>query len=390
MPPLGGATAGLLPRDELVGDTRGVGGGHVPCGNAIRARATLLRDHSADVMRRLRPVTERILARLPGPRVLWVAVWALVPWLNAGANLVLDTEGTSAVWEQSRALVLLNYAALSLAIVITLWGSERIARRLEALRATTAKVLERNASEPFREINSVVGPLIASAVTSTVFAAGALVRDGGTAAMLRGATWFVLGIALWTFLWTYGSLQLGLDRLGREHLHADATRVDPSLGLRPLGGIAFTGLWMLLAWLVPILLTGLPDVGGVAIGVLVLTGLPDIVGAVVGLSLIGVGLAAFLFSMVRLHRRMIEVKDGELAVARELYAQAYAPLRESPTLDVLERQRNLLSAADALEKRANAIHDWPIDEATVARVLTITTSVTAISVARLILDPLGL
>ena len=66
-----------------------------------------------------------MLARLPGPRALGIGVWALVPWLNAGANLLLDTGGTSAVWEQSRALVILNYAALSLAIVITLWGSGR-------------------------------------------------------------------------------------------------------------------------------------------------------------------------------------------------------------------------------------------------------------------------
>lgn len=197
--------------------------------------------------------------------MLWIAVWSLLPWLNAGAQLVLDTGGTSAVWEQSRALVLLNYAALSFAIVLTLWGTDRIARRLQTLRATTSKVLhDGDASEPFRGVNSVIGPLLASAATSIAFAISAFVRDGWTSALLRGATWFVLGIALWTFLWTYASLQLGLDRLGRERLLPDAGRVDPGLGLRPLGDVAFMGLWMLLAWLVPVLLTGLPDVVGVA------------------------------------------------------------------------------------------------------------------------------
>jgi hypothetical protein len=73
--------------------------------------------------------------------VVSIAVWALVPWLNAGANLLLETGARSAVWEQSRTLVLLNYAALSLAIVIALWGAERIARRLEALRTMTRNVL---------------------------------------------------------------------------------------------------------------------------------------------------------------------------------------------------------------------------------------------------------
>jgi hypothetical protein len=70
---------------------------------------------------RLQPFTERILARLPGSRIVEIAAWALIPWLNAGANLLLDTK-TSAVWEQRRLLVLLNYVALSVAIVLTLGG----------------------------------------------------------------------------------------------------------------------------------------------------------------------------------------------------------------------------------------------------------------------------
>ncbi|MGH3052099.1 MAG: hypothetical protein ACRDM8_03955 [Gaiellaceae bacterium] len=324
--------------------------------------------------RRLRPVTERILARLPGPRVLWIVAWALVPWANAGANLLLETGARSAIWEQSRALVLLNYAALSFAIAITLWGTERIAERLETLRQTTSTMFEGDGSEPFREMNSVVGPVVASATTAIAFAAGALLGDGWTSALLRGATWFVLGIALWTFLWTYASLQLGLDRLGRERLVLDAGPVDPSLGLRPLGSVAFTGLWMLLAWLVPLVFTGLPDVVGVSLGAGVLAG----------------ALAAFFFSLLRLHRQMVEVKASELALARELYAEAYEPVRTARTLDALERQHTLLSAADALEKRAQAIHEWPIDEGTVAWVITITTSVIAVAIARLILSPLGL
>jgi hypothetical protein len=306
--------------------------------------------------------------------MLWIAVWAVVPWLNAGANLLLDTGGTSAVWEQSDTLVVLNYAAFSFAIVITLWGAERIARRLEALRAPMSRVLEGYSSARFHELNSVAGPFLAAVATSIVFALSAFVRDGWTAAILRGATWFVLGIALWTFLWTYASLQLGLNRLGRERLRPDADHVDPGLGLRPLGGVAFMGLWMLLAWLVPVLLTSLPDVVGVAIGALLLGG----------------GLATFFLSLFRLHRQMVEVKAGELAIARALYAEAYEPVRNERSLDALDRQHRLLSAADALEKRAHAIHEWPIDEGTVARVITITTSVIAITIGRLLLDPFGL
>jgi len=175
-------------------------------------------------------------------------------------------------------------------------------------------------------------------------------------------------------LWTYASLQLGLNRLGRERLVPDAGPIDPTLGLRPLGGVAFMGLWMLLAWLVPLVLTGLPDFVGVSIGALVLAG----------------ALATFFLSLLRLHRQMVEVKASELALAHELYTEAYEPVRTARTLEALERQHTLLGAADALEKRAQAIHQWPIDEGTMAWVITITTSVIAVAIARLILSPLGL
>jgi hypothetical protein len=328
---------------------------------------------TAGLAGRLRPLTDRILARLPGPRVLWIAAWALVPWANAGANLLLDTDGTSAVWEQSDLLIVLNYAALSFAVVVTLWGTERIARRVETLREETSKVLAADASVSSREMNSVTGPLVLSVAAAIVFAIGALVRDGWASAFLRGTTWLVLGIALWTFLWTYACLQLGLNRLGRAHLRRDAALVDPGLGLRPVGAVAFMGLWMLLAWLVPVLVTGLPDVVGLVIGLLVLGG----------------GLAAFFFSLLGLHRQMVAVKEDELALARALYAEAYQPVRTTRTLEALERQHTLLGAADALEKRAHAIHDWPIAEGTWAWVIGIATSVVAIACARVILRPFG-
>lgn len=319
----------------------------------------------------LRPLSERVLATLPGSRLVWIGCWALVPWLNAAANLVLGSS-RSAVWEQSRVLVVLNYAALSLAMVMTLWGAGRIARRLEALRGATS--FDADPSAVFRRMNGVAAPVAGAAATAVAFGITAYVRDGWASAFVRGITWFVLGIAIWSFLWTYASLQLGLHRLGRSRPAPDAARADPALGLRPLGDVAFMGLWMLLAWLVPVLLTGLPDVVGVVVGIVLLAG----------------GLAAFFLSLFRLHLQMVEIKENELRLARELYAEAYEPVRAARTLEALEEQRGLLGAADALERRANAIHEWPIDEGTLARVLTIVTSVVAAAIGRLILDPFGL
>lgn len=309
-----------------------------------------------------------------GPQALWIAAWALVPWANAGANLLLGAKRTSAVWEQSALLVILNYTAISLAVVLSLWGARSIAHRLERLQGPTSDVLVGEAAEPFRGINSRLGPLTASAIIAAAFAATTLVDDGWLPALLRGVTWFVLGVALFSFIWTYASVLLGLNRLGRARLDPDAPHVDPGLGLQPLGAVAATGLWVLLAWLVPLLLTGLPDVVGAVIGILVLVA----------------ALVTFFLSMLGLHRQMVAIKRGELERARDLYAQAYEPVHSSRTLDVLERQRNLLSAADALEKRATAIHEWPFSDRTPTIVITIVTSVLAMTIGRLILDPLGL
>lgn len=320
----------------------------------------------------LTPLTERILARLPGPRAAWITAWALLPWANAGANLLLDTAARSAIWEQSRTLIILNYAALSLAVVICVWGSARIARRVETLHEITS--LDVDARARFREIDSVAGPLVLSLAAATAFGASALVNDGWIPALLRGTTWLLLGLAVWTFVWIYGALQLGFHRLGRERLLPDAARVDPTLGMRPFGALAGMALWMLLVWLVPLLLTGLPDV----------------VGIVIGVAALFAALAAFFYSLFRLHRQMVEVKDRELSAARALYAEAYEPVRAEPTVAALDRQHVVLGAADALEKRAQAIHEWPVDEGTLARVLTITTSVVAMTIARVILDPFGL
>jgi hypothetical protein len=297
-----------------------------------------------------------------------------VPWINALLNLSLDEDARSAVWDEGTALIVLSYSSLSVAMVVTVWGAAALARRLERLGACIGGVLE-DAPSGFRATYEVVGPLLGGALMGLAFGGTTLVDDvDWWAAAVRGVTWFVLGTAIWSFLWTYGLVLLALDRLGRAHLKADAVNIAPDLGLRPFGDLAFLGLWLMLAWLVPV----------------VWTGLPDVVGFVIGMSALAVGLGVFFLSLVRLHRRMVEVKNDELELARDLYAEAYRPLRDTPTTETLEQQRNLLSAADGLEKRAQAIQEWPIDDGTLARVLTIATSVVAVTIARLLLDPFGL
>ena len=59
----------------------------------------------------------------------------------------------------------------------------------------------------------------------------------------------------------------------------------------------------------------------------------------------------------------------ELDRAVSLYEEAYREVQRAPTLEVLQRQAGLLSAAEALEKRVERIQSWPFDEATFARVV---------------------
>jgi hypothetical protein len=295
--------------------------------------------------------------------------------LNAAANLVfLEEDSRSDIWERRGWVVVVNYAALSLAMVVTLWGTRTIARRLEGLDDEIADVVESEARTAFGEVNLTAPPLLGAVALASAFGVSTLIEDGLGPAVLRTATWFALGVAMCTFLWTFIALQLGLDRLGRARLDLHRASVAPDLGLRPVGDVAFLGLWLLLAWLVPVAWTGIPDAVGFVIGIVVLTA----------------ALVVFFSSLWRLHRRMVEARDSELAIAKRLYAEAYEPVRNEPTLETLGGQQSLLGAADALEKRARAIQAWPIDEATVARIATIVTSVVAVTIARLLLDPFGL
>ena len=103
------------------------------------------------------------------------AAWAALPWLNAGANLLLGADRTSAVWEQSTLLIVPNYAALSFASGFTMWASGRLVRDLETLRPTSAGAPP---DRVFRGIYSATGPLLASTGVAIVFAVSTLAQGG--------------------------------------------------------------------------------------------------------------------------------------------------------------------------------------------------------------------
>jgi hypothetical protein len=272
---------------------------------------------------------------------------------------------------------ILNRTAVSIAILVSLGGTARMMHQLRRLPPVLAKVAaqeERDVAALFRRIDSVTAPLVLTAASMVILPVDEALAGKLNAALIQAATWLIVGIPIWTAAWTYLSLQAGLARIGRGHLTLHTYTGDRSLGLRPVGRVAFTGFWTLL---------------GVA-GPLILTSGYDIPGAVIaGLALM-VGVVFFFVSLRRLHKQMAAVRQSEVEQARSLYVQAYQVVRDQPTLEVLERHGGLLEAAEALEKRAERIQTWPFDERTFAQVVAIASSVAAGIIVRLILESVGL
>jgi hypothetical protein len=115
------------------------------------------------------------------------------------------------------------------------------------------------------------------------------------------------------------------NRLGRERLRPDAARIDPHARTAAARRGRIHGPLDALGVGSPTSTDRLPDIVGVAIGIVVLGG----------------ALATFFLSLLRLHRQMVDVKANELAIARGLYADAYEPVRKAQTLEALERQHSL-------------------------------------------------
>lgn len=146
------------------------------------------------------------------------------------------------------------------------------------------------------------------------------------------------------------------------------------MGLRPVGSLAFSGFGMFAAILGPIVLVNVTDMLGLAVGLLFFV----------------IGVMAFFLSLHRIHGQMVIARKGEMAKAHELYAKAYEPLRATPSLEVLQKQAPLLSAAEALEKRLEGIQTWPFSDTVLVRIVAIASSVVTAIIVKLLLKPLGM
>jgi hypothetical protein len=328
----------------------------------------------------LLPITERLLAKLPGPRWRWQLVWSLVPvmqLLTLTAISFWSRFGLKGMSWDILAMGLAPTLVWGYAIWMSLWGVAKFARDVTAIEGNLSTLIGKHnyaAKFAFRGMESSVGPLILAIAITLIFGTQLILYGWWVLALLNIPFALLIHFPVTTWFWNYLMLMLGLNRLGKQHLTLESYAGDKSMGLRPVGSLAFSGFRMFAAILGPI----------------VLVSMTDVLGLTVGLLFFVIGVIAFFLSLYRIHGQMAIARKGEIAKAHELYAKAYEPLRATPSLELLGKQAPLLSAAEALEKRLEGIQTWPFSDAIFARIVVVASGVVTAIIVKLLLKPLGM
>jgi hypothetical protein len=320
------------------------------------------------------PITERVLDWIGGPRWLWILVWAGVALVRPLILLLsLSASGQSldaAGWVN----VLIPQAALGYVTLVSLVGTSRIFRGARALAPDLATLTSTtNGTTFFPWMASVAGPLALLAIVSAIsFVTD--VRKWGPVSGIADLPLLVANtLPIMVFVWTYLALLAGINALGRFRLSLDPFPQDRTLGLGPVGSLALTGFWLVLAAAIPLIVVTADNLSTVSMS----------------LAVVGVSTALFFLSMSRLHRQLAAAKSGYVGLARTLYAEAYAPVRTKPSLKALQAQAAALDVAQALVERAERVQEWPIDERATAWVAVVVTGVVTSLLVRLVLAATG-
>jgi hypothetical protein len=321
------------------------------------------------------PLTERLLGRLPGPRVAWVAAWAAVPVAAAlPPGAYLATVGARPIGVR-----LLTGLVYAYAVALAVWAIGRFARECEAAQRSVDRLAERpeQASPVFRGMASTWGPLALTLVFVAVTVWRTAVLGDVRAALLWLPAALLVNLPLLTAVWVYLALLLGLDRLGRRTLSLTAFPEDLSLGLGEVGRLAFTAFWIYTAGFAPVLLVNFAN--------------PPRLLLTLGLFLLGVLL--FFGCLQGLHRQLVAARRHFLEWAGQLYTRAYEPVR-SGSQAALGEQAQPLQAAEVIQRRAEAIQQWPFQQHRLAQIAgivgTVLTFVVTGIITRLILTRFGL
>jgi hypothetical protein len=265
-------------------------------------------------------------------------------------------------------------------VVLAFWAVSRFTTESNLVERSVNQLAaepEQAATPVFPGMASTRGPLALTLVFVTVAMWRTAVVDDLGAALVWLPVAVLLNLPLLTAVWVYLVLLVGLYRLGRRSLSLAAFPQDLSLGLGEGGRLAFTAFWIYGARFLPVLVINVAN----PIGLLL----------ILGLFLLGVGV--FFACLEGLHWQLLAARRHYLALAGQLYARAYEPIR-SGSLVALGDQAQLLQAAEVIHRRAEAIQQWPFQQRRLVQMAgivgTVITFVMTGILTRLILVRLGL
>jgi hypothetical protein len=247
----------------------------------------------------------------------------------------------------------------------------KVAQLLASIQPSVRDLIGSDApanADPFSGVSSAAGPLLGSVVLVGALSGVDYLRSANLAFVILSIMTFLWLIPVWTCLWAVGTILFGLDRLGRMDLKLKPFMLDRSLGLRPLGRLAFQVFAILVALILPPMVLSTVEVRTM----------------VTLFAILVAAVALFFLSLFRLHRRLQAEKRAHLDACRRQIAET---LRDRG--DAAGRLWDL-HAAEATERRALAIQEWPFDEAAFVRVIAIATSVGTVILSRLVLLRMGL
>lgn len=319
------------------------------------------------------PITDRVIAALPGSRLFWTIAWSLIVLVRPfAASAALLASGRPSEIRSVLEVHVTHNLVLALVVLLALRGIHLLARDgTRALRAVGGSL--GSPDRPIRGIDNVVGPLVIAAVLVLAENASPMVPSSPVASLVDSVLVAALAVPVATWIWTYGAVLVSIDRLGRRSLPHEPFPADRGLGLLLIGSVPFNSFWLF-------------AVAALANFVLVAN---DLIGYAIGLGLFLIVLAALVVSFWRLHTQMVSAKARYLAEARRLLSEASEPFGRDPSLDTLQAQAQRVAAAEAFEKRAEGILEWPIDERIVTRTVLIATGAVAGLIARVVATQLG-
>ncbi|HEX5040701.1 MAG TPA: hypothetical protein VFW95_11265 [Candidatus Limnocylindria bacterium] len=319
-------------------------------------------------------LTERVLRRLGSPRAVWVLAWALIPLIAPLAFVATVRLSGRPLDGGDLQQLALTQGVLAYVVLVLLVGTGALAGRAASVRRDIVRILQEPLAPPlFGRLGSIRGPLALTALAVVVITFGGIDRYGLLPRLTGLLFLAAYMIPIATFVWVSIVILTDLDRLGRQRLRLDVFPQDRTLGLGDLGALASMGLGLLFVAVVPVMLVAADEP----------------ITLIISLVIVAVTVVAFLFSMWRLHLQMAAAKERNVEIARRLYAEAYAPIREKPDLAALEAQSDVLSVAQSLDERAHGLPSWPIDEGTVRFLAVVVTGVITSLVVRGLFAALG-